>query len=85
MAGPVLWLLQKGFRAERFDHGCDLFRVMANNGHDFLRRKRQASAHNTLHQRAAARGMQNFCEGRFEPRALACGEYHDHSIFVRHG
>jgi len=67
------------------DCGCNLFRLMANDHKNFLRRQREARADNTLHERPAAGGVQHFGKRRFEARPFSRGEDDDNDVFVRHG
>ena len=84
MAGSVLWLLQDSLRVEFFDGGTDLFGLMADHGNEALGLQRGAATNYVLNESTPAGGVQHFCERRFEPRALSCGQDHDHHIFVRH-
>src|ERR1700756_2915277 len=85
VAGAVLRLLQNSFRAERFDRGGNLFRLVANNGNDFFRVERQASANDVIHKRAATGMMKDFCEAGFEACAFASGGDEDSGVVIGHG
>jgi len=85
VAGAVLRLLQNGFRAERFDGGGNLFRLVTDDGNDFFRVERQASADDVIHKRTATGMMENFCEAGLEACAFASGEDEDSGVVVGHG
>src|SRR5882762_8486803 len=80
-----LRLLQNGFRAERFDRGGNLFRLVADDGNDFFRVERQAGADDVIHKRAASGMMEDFCEAGLEACAFASGEDEDSGVVVGHG
>ena len=50
MAGAILWLLENGMDAERFDGGNDLVCLMANDGNDFFGAKRKAGANDVINE-----------------------------------
>jgi hypothetical protein len=85
VAGAVLRLLQSDFRAERFDGGGNLFRLVADDGNDFFRVERQASADDVIHKRAASGMMEDFCEAGLEACAFASGEDEDSNVVIGHG
>ncbi len=61
------------------------FGLMADDGDDFFRVQRQASAHHVLHDGAATRVMQHFGDVGLEASAFASGENEDNDVFVGHG
>jgi hypothetical protein len=85
VAGAVLWLLQNGFRTERFDGGGNLFRLVSYYRDDFFRVERQAGADDVVHKRAATGMVKDFCEAGFEASAFASGEDEDSNVVVGHG
>jgi hypothetical protein len=84
MARPALRLLQYRFDAEWRNRSAHLFGLVPHNRHDLARLERLARAHHLLDKRPAPRAVQHFSQRGFQPRALACRQYHNHAVGICH-